>query len=481
MEDVYPPCFEPNTSLDPEVERLLRGCYGEALHPVLQRMASPPAISCLRLRPPRGTPERAALLTLLRNHVGPDMQVYEHPRLPVVLIRSEDVASSTRWLPPTPADPVVYVSRKCAEAVLKGAHIFAPGVIATSKRVQAGDRVAVFGSRFISRADQPNVKRGKGAKHEDHTSTGEESLAADAPTLPTSTSTPSPTPIPSPHCPRPVTRGSFIHGVPSIYLHPAPISTSATTSAKDDTNISDALAKEWLFLGYGVAEQARPDMFRFPSSGVAVRMTEPLFVRPSLHGLATGSVMAQGLTSVLAALEVGATAGMRVLDMCASPGGKTTAIAEAMDDEGHVLACDVSKNKIERVGRLCDELGLKCVQIGVRDARKHVDLVDGSTDGTSTHEDTTTKETNNVLMGEREHMVHPNPRPASFSGANGTFSDPSPPPSLPPPPQERQTTGPRRTQTTGGPTSRGHRGVTRPQASPHRQSGPPPRPRRRVL
>jgi 16S rRNA C967 or C1407 C5-methylase (RsmB/RsmF family) len=38
--------------------------------------------------------------------------------------------------------------------------------------------------------------------------------------------------------------------------------------------------------------------------------------------------------------------GERILDMCAAPGGKTTAIAMLMEDKGEIIALDRSHNKV---------------------------------------------------------------------------------------------------------------------------------------
>lgn len=38
--------------------------------------------------------------------------------------------------------------------------------------------------------------------------------------------------------------------------------------------------------------------------------------------------------------------GERILDMCAAPGGKTTAIAILMRDKGEIVALDRSHNKV---------------------------------------------------------------------------------------------------------------------------------------
>ncbi len=44
-------------------------------------------------------------------------------------------------------------------------------------------------------------------------------------------------------------------------------------------------------------------------------------------------------------LASGAAAGMRVLDVCAAPGGKTFAAAIQMDNQGEVISCDLHPHK----------------------------------------------------------------------------------------------------------------------------------------
>ncbi len=56
--------------------------------------------------------------------------------------------------------------------------------------------------------------------------------------------------------------------------------------------------------------------------------------------------MLQSLASYVAALVLGPAPGSRVLDMCAAPGGKTTAIAQLMGDCGEVVALDQSHRKV---------------------------------------------------------------------------------------------------------------------------------------
>jgi 16S rRNA (cytosine967-C5)-methyltransferase len=69
--------------------------------------------------------------------------------------------------------------------------------------------------------------------------------------------------------------------------------------------------------------------------------------------LAQGDAFARGLVEVqdegsqLAAMLVDARPGMRVCDLCAGAGGKTLALAAAMANKGHIVACEVSDRRLE--------------------------------------------------------------------------------------------------------------------------------------
>ena len=60
--------------------------------------------------------------------------------------------------------------------------------------------------------------------------------------------------------------------------------------------------------------------------------------------------------------------GERVLDACAAPGGKSTHLAEAMDDQGLVLALDRGEARLRRVQRNSERLGLSCIHTRHADA-----------------------------------------------------------------------------------------------------------------
>lgn len=71
--------------------------------------------------------------------------------------------------------------------------------------------------------------------------------------------------------------------------------------------------------------------------------------------LAEGRATVQGATALAAAEAVRVFPGDRVLDLCAAPGGKTAALAEA---GARVVACDVSARKLERLSSTLARLQL---------------------------------------------------------------------------------------------------------------------------
>ncbi len=55
-------------------------------------------------------------------------------------------------------------------------------------------------------------------------------------------------------------------------------------------------------------------------------------------------------------------AGENILDLCAAPGGKATAIAQLMQDRGNVLATDIDDTRLDRLRENINRLGTTCIQ-----------------------------------------------------------------------------------------------------------------------
>lgn len=88
------------------------------------------------------------------------------------------------------------------------------------------------------------------------------------------------------------------------------------------------------------ADDVDTEPTRFAPDGLAVRRGNPLR-RP-----ADGLAFVQDEASQLVPLVVAASPGQRVLDLCASPGGKTIAMAADMKDTGVIVATDVRAKRL---------------------------------------------------------------------------------------------------------------------------------------
>ncbi|WP_294532276.1 16S rRNA (cytosine(967)-C(5))-methyltransferase RsmB [uncultured Pseudoflavonifractor sp.] len=63
--------------------------------------------------------------------------------------------------------------------------------------------------------------------------------------------------------------------------------------------------------------------------------------------------------------------GMRVLDACAAPGGKTFAAAIRMGGAGEIQSCDIHAHKEKLIQAGAERLGFTCVKTAVMDGKKH--------------------------------------------------------------------------------------------------------------
>lgn len=91
----------------------------------------------------------------------------------------------------------------------------------------------------------------------------------------------------------------------------------------------------------------------------------------------SGKVIAQDISAMMTSLVLAPQKNEKVLDICAAPGGKTTHIAELMQNCGEVVACDIHEHKIDLIKQNANRMGLSIVKPQLMDATKlNEDFVD---------------------------------------------------------------------------------------------------------
>lgn len=135
---------------------------------------------------------------------------------------------------------------------------------------------------------------------------------------------------------------------------PAPLTLRVNTLRGTRDSLADDLR------GHGVATEPA----RFAPQGLLVRDGNPLLT--PLTG--TGRFVVQDEASQLVALLVDARPGERILDACASPGGKAAAMAAAMEDRGCLVAADVRPRRIALLAGTVSAAGAASIRIVQADA-----------------------------------------------------------------------------------------------------------------
>jgi len=120
----------------------------------------------------------------------------------------------------------------------------------------------------------------------------------------------------------------------------------------------DKVARQLARLGVTRTAYA-PDGLRVPASSGDRRhpniTSEEAFRR--------GRIEVQDEGSQIAALLVGASAGDQVLDFCAGAGGKTLALAAAMQNKGQIYAYDADRNRLAAIYERVKRAGVRNVQV----------------------------------------------------------------------------------------------------------------------
>jgi 16S rRNA (cytosine967-C5)-methyltransferase len=85
----------------------------------------------------------------------------------------------------------------------------------------------------------------------------------------------------------------------------------------------------------------------------------------TLRSFKDGLFYIQDPSTLLAVHVLDPKPGESVLDLCAAPGGKTTYIAQRMQNRGRIIAQDVQPDRLELIRENCSRLGVTCAEASI--------------------------------------------------------------------------------------------------------------------
>lgn len=83
-----------------------------------------------------------------------------------------------------------------------------------------------------------------------------------------------------------------------------------------------------------------------------------------------GYIYVQDESSMLVSKILNPKQGDLIIDVCSAPGGKSTHVAQLINDEGEIISFDIYKHKIDLVNKNCKRLGINSVRTEIFDATK---------------------------------------------------------------------------------------------------------------
>jgi 16S rRNA (cytosine967-C5)-methyltransferase len=108
---------------------------------------------------------------------------------------------------------------------------------------------------------------------------------------------------------------------------------------------------------------------RVPHLPQALRLIGSSGPIQKLPGFSEGLWTVQDSSAQLVSHLLDPQPGEVVIDACAAPGGKTTHIAELMEDKGRIWACDRTPSRLRKLQENSQRLNLESIQICTGDSR----------------------------------------------------------------------------------------------------------------
>lgn len=136
--------------------------------------------------------------------------------------------------------------------------------------------------------------------------------------------------------------------------NPAPLCVRVNTLNTTCDELQKALADSGVEVVKGKFSDACLVLKNYPSMEV-------------LYKKFAGKFYIQDESSMLVAPLLEVKPGQKVLDLCAAPGGKTTHIAQLMQNKGEIVACDIYEHKLALIERNAQSLGIDIIRTKLQD------------------------------------------------------------------------------------------------------------------
>ncbi len=127
-------------------------------------------------------------------------------------------------------------------------------------------------------------------------------------------------------------------------------------------------------VGSGIAQQASSQLAE-QKHGLVVRITNSYYDVPSIVDLTAhqeGLFYSQSLSAMLVAPILAPKPGETIIDFCAAPGGKSTHIAQLVNNQCQLIAVDRSERRLTQLLTEAERLGITCITPFVGRAKEFV-------------------------------------------------------------------------------------------------------------
>jgi len=121
-------------------------------------------------------------------------------------------------------------------------------------------------------------------------------------------------------------------------------------------------------------KELEPFPTTYSEEGIVLKDPPPTSELPSIK---EGLYIIQDEASQLVTAVLDPKPGERILDGCAAPGGKTTHIAQKMENQGEIYALDLGQGKLDLIEEMCQRSGIKIVKTIKGDAAQPLPILRG--------------------------------------------------------------------------------------------------------